>query len=738
MCVEEINRDFLNCRIVLAGDLNQLSDKEIVERTGLMSIVHQPTRGTNVLDRIYVSSYEYSTVRIVASTVRSDHAAVVAYCRADQCTVSKTRQQRTYRPITPNQHAQLLNHLSSIDIDIATPQNDVQAEFCQFYTLALGLLNRYYPEKTITVSSRDPAWMTAGLKAKLRKKNRLMRKSRVEEASALAKRIGKTIENRNKTRLRTTDGEKLEAKDVWAAVRQLTGRTRETPVADGISAETLNNHYSFISTDPDYTAPRRKLSAKLAEDEYFSEWQVFRMLDRLRPTATGLDSLPAWFIKLGAPAFCKPITRLYNLSIATSTVPHQWKTASIKPIPKVANPKQLADYRPISITPVLTRVMERLVVTQYLYPCFLAPPPSLSYTDQYAFRPTGSPTAAIIHLLHTISHLLITNPYVAVISLDFSKAFDTVRHSTLLDKLACLELPDEVYNWLVDFFEGHSHCTKFQQHTSPTADITASIVQGSAVGPAAYVVNASDLSAATSGNELVKFADDTYIVVPASNIHTRQAEINRVEQWARTNNLKINPSKYAEIVFCDNRRKTKVQLPPVLSDIKRVTVIKILGVTFTNNLSAAEHVHNVIASCAQTLYALKVLRAYGMNDSAIQSVYQAVIVSKLMYGSSAWWGFASPSDRQRIQAFIRRSERSRFTPPDLPLFADLCREADDNLFNNILNNSHHVLHHLLPPPSQASQHYSLRSRRHHRQLSITRTSLIDKNFIPRMLQMDSY
>jgi len=69
---------------------------------------------------------------------------------------------------------------------------------------------------------------------------------------------------------------------------------------------------------------------------------------------------------------------------------------------------------------------------------------------------------------------------------------------------------------------------------------------------------------------------------------------------------------------------------------------------------------------------------------------------------------------------------------------DLCHEADDNLFNSILNNSHHVLHHILPPPSQASQHYSLRSRRHHLQLSITLTSLSDRNFLPRMLQMDSY
>ena len=104
------------------------------------------------------------------------------------------------------------------------------------------------------------------------------------------------------------------------------------------------------------------------------------------------------------------------------------------------------------------------------------------------------------------------------------------------------------------------------------------------------------------------------------------------------------------------------------------------------------------------------------------------------YGSSAWWGFASPTDRQRIQAFIRRSG---FTLPDLPSFTDLCREADNNLFDSILNNSHHVLRYLLPPPSQASQHYSLRSRRHNLQLSIGPTSLPDRNFLHRMLYSDS-
>jgi len=96
------------------------------------------------------------------------------------------------------------------------------------------------------------------------------------------------------------------------------------------------------------------------------------------------------------------------------------------------------------------------------------------------------------------------------------------------------------------------------------------------------------------------------------------------------------------------------------------------------------------------------------------------------------------SHRSRAKTGVHpSSERNRFTPPDLPSFADLCREADDDLFNSILNNSHYVLCHLLPPPSQVSQHYSLLSRQQNLQLSIGPTSLSDKNFLHCMLHSDS-
>ena len=140
--------------------------------------------------------------------------------------------------------------------------------------------------------------------------------------------------------------------------------------------------------------------------------------------------------------------------------------------------------------------------------------------------------------------LLATNPYVIVIALDFTKAFDTVRHHTLLNKIAKLDIPDHIYNWLTYFFTGHSHQTHYGGSVSQIQCISASIIQGSAVGPASYVANASDLHTIYHANELCKYADDTYLglIVPTSNVDTRTAELKNITEWATLNNLSLNLS----------------------------------------------------------------------------------------------------------------------------------------------------------------------------------------------------
>ena len=100
-----------------------------------------------------------------------------------------------------------------------------------------------------------------------------------------------------------------------------------------------------------------------------------------------------------------------------------------------------SDFRPISITPVLSRLTERVVISTYVYPAILRPSSSLCFDDQFAFRPTGCTTSAMITLYHKISLMLTTSAFVRVIVLDFSKAFDRIRHSTVIEKYSDLDLP---------------------------------------------------------------------------------------------------------------------------------------------------------------------------------------------------------------------------------------------------------------------------------------------------------
>ena len=276
----------------------------------------------------------------------------------------------------------------------------------------------------------------------------------------------------------------------------------------------------------------------------------------LRPTAMGLDALPAWFLHLGAPFFTEPLTAAFNKSILTSTIPKQWRTASIVPIPKILSPLTPQDYRPISITPVLFRLLERLVVRQYIYPTFRKPS-HLNFHDQYAFRPSGSTTAALVSLLQCITRMLETNAFVVMYALDFSKAFDTVRHMTLMNKVASLPIPDFIHNRIYYFLADRGHSTRHKSVTSTKADINASVIQGSALGPALYIINAADLKPLHEQNALFKYADDTYLLVPAESIKSAASELMNIETWAANNNLRLNKAKSAEIVFIDPNKAAK-------------------------------------------------------------------------------------------------------------------------------------------------------------------------------------
>ena len=327
--VMHIQQNFTAAHIILAGDLNQMSDNEVVIRTGLTSLITVPTRLNNILDRLYVSDYEYTGVKVIQSVVTSDHKAIVAYSGGVKHTVSKTRRVCTFRKHTAAQHAHFLADVSDpIHIVNCDGSGDPQTEFDKLYGVLLELLDTYYPERTVTITSADPPYITPGIKYMLRRKNQLMRTGRVEAAAALAVKIGDAIKKYTSAEMSRVDV-LSEPRGMWSKVRQLTGRSKaannDLSQNSAFTADQLNDHYAAVSSDVNYVVPSVKTTASCSPaTTQITHLRLFDILDKLRPTAMGLDNIPAWFLRIGAPFFTVPLVDMMKLSLESSVVPRQW------------------------------------------------------------------------------------------------------------------------------------------------------------------------------------------------------------------------------------------------------------------------------------------------------------------------------------------------------------------------------------------------------------------------------
>ena len=724
-CLNYFSSTFNDSCVIIAGDFNTLANSYF-EELGLINIVDSPTHGDNKLDRIYVTRPIFDACFVVKANVPTLHKAIVATTAREPPKTKPAKKHVKLRVRTPSKNAALLNCLAVYNWDKVLDCTDTQSAFNNFYDCCRELMDTFYPLKNVTISEKDPHFITPYIKHLLRLKNNFSRKGQLEKADALAVKIGNLIAKNNTNFL--NKAETGDAKSFWKQINQVLGKTPKHSVVS-IDANTLNAHYAAISFDSHYQPPLRKYTCGTNNFQTVSEFSVFKSLTQLKQTASGPDGLEWWFIKLAAPAICTPLAYLFNLSLRNSFVPYQFKTSCITPVAKVAKPTNCSDYRPISITPILSRILEKIIVRQIINPALTLPPFHQKLENQFAFRPTGSTTNALIAIIADISNMLEQHEYVHVIALDFSKAFDTIRHSSLFQKLADLPIPDNIFNWLVSYFDSRQHQTRGQDSYSNFIKINASIVQGSAIGPSAFIITASDLSPIHPGNKIDKYADDSYLIVPGGNTTTIPAELGNIATWANNNNLTLNQSKTKEMIIRKPSKKN-TPLPPIIPGISRCSSLNILGVTITDTLSMSEHVSNIVSTGHQRLYGLKLLKNHGLTFNKISEVCRSILVSRLTYASQAWRGFLTANDLSKLNGLVRKTQRWGVYSPMSPLLEDILNQADSNLFANILRNKNHVLHPQLPPVKEIP--YKLRPKTHNLQLPL-KTTLANKNFICRMI-----
>ena|SRR6218665_3290887 len=142
----------------------------------------------------------------------------------------------------------------------------------------------------------------------------------------------------------------------------------------------------------------------------------------------------------------------------------------------------------------------------------------MSLVDQYAFRPTGSTTAALVSVLHNTTEVLKEHEYVLIISIDYTKAFDSIRTTDVIDALSKLDMPDSMTNWLIDYLDNRQHYTIPQGKRSSPAVINASVVQGSVIGPSDFSITNADLQPTNHHNRRLKYADGSCLPIGSKHL----------------------------------------------------------------------------------------------------------------------------------------------------------------------------------------------------------------------------
>ena len=256
------------------------------------------------------------------------------------------------------------------------------------------------------------------------------------------------------------------------------------------------------------------------------------------------------------------ITKLFNRSLQEQFVPRYWKLANVTPIPKESPLTSCNQLRPISLTNIIPRLFEKLILKFELFDVLK----SLIGPDQFAYKEDSNTTMALVKSQHYWLKWLDRNAdFVRVLSFDFSKAFDTVPHCILSDKLKTTDINPYVINWILDFLNQRKQRVVVDGITTEFVDINTGVPQGTVLGPILFSLMVNDIQLADPRrNLMVKFADDITISIPVSKGSTGATinEVNSMKHWAASNRMTLNISKTWEMLIYGKTTRPNPQPVP--------------------------------------------------------------------------------------------------------------------------------------------------------------------------------
>ena len=635
---------------------------ECIQDNYLFQLVGSPTRWRgddkpNLLDLILTNEEGLvESLEIQSPLGKSDHC-VIAFnikCQREQHNNFKIR--KNYNKAN---YTEIRNKLNEIPWDEQLSARTTEESWNYFTAQLNNIIDKFVPE-TKYKNRKENFPLDAETVNKIKLKNALSRKfiktrkpedrakyNKVRnQVSKLTKRARKDFE-RNLTK-----EAKENPKKIWKYINSRSklkvgiGELYTDP-NDTKSHKTNNNKekanilndffQSVFTNEPEGEVPSLGDKTKTGKKPWMKlkicRDNIAKILKSLKPDKSpGMDNINPRLLRETAEEIAKPLQLIFNKSLEERRIPTDWKKAKVSAIFKKGDKCYAGNYRPVSLTSVVCKVMERLVrdhIIEYMSAN------KLFTKRQYGFMSGRSTSLQLIRVLEEWTEALDRGQQVHCIYMDYQKAFDTVPHKRLLSKIKSYGVGDELNKWIQDFLTDREQYVDVLGEGSDWADVTSGIPQGSVLGPLLFVMYINDLPDLVSSTVYL-FADDTKIFKIIENENDPkilQRDLDSLRKWSDTWLLRFHPQKCKFM----NLGKNKEQVEYKLGDhrLDQISEEKDIGVHIDDELSFNRHISEKIKKANSMAGIIRRSFKY-LDKETFTPLYKSLVRTHLEYASSVW------------------------------------------------------------------------------------------------------
>lgn len=536
------------------------------------------------------------------------------------------------------------------------------------------IIDTYVPKKCYR--KQHCAWMDYKTRKEIKKRYRKWRKYKQTEREcdfadykkARNSAITSLRKARKKFEQKLAVNAKRDPKSFYRYVRSKT-KTKDIigPLKDGNGdivtddsqmAHILNKFFASVFTKelvemPEVTMRFDGDEGGLLDDMYITQDMIKSKILKLQDgKAPGDDGIIPVFLKNIVDVIVEPLTEIFNKSIEEGIIPQDWKVANVTPIFKKGSKQDPGNYRPVSLTSHIGKLLESLIRDKIMAHLWQN---KLINESQHGFRQRKSCLTNLLEFFEYVTAQLDAGFPVDVIYLDFQKAFDKVPHGRLLQKLKAHGISGKIIKWIKNWLSDRKQRVVINGICSSFIAVISGVPQGSILGPLLFVIFINDLDDGVI-NKILKFADDTKIVAKVATdaqIKVLQSDLCRMFQWSQDWQMLFNTEKSKIMHFGFNNKEVGY----VLGN-QRLSVVneeRDLGVLVEKSLKSSKQCAKAAAAANAVLGMIK--RTFLCKDKdLLLQLYKSLVRPKLEYSVQAWSPYLK-KDVQLLEKVQRRATK---------------------------------------------------------------------------------